>query len=255
MSGADLRAFYAEGYRKHRQGTEEPIEKDLLMQKARARLTLEWVAGQLPSVSRHLDLGSSSGSFLEAVRSRYACEAVGIEPGDGYRLHSRGRGLRVFPSWEALVGAREARFDLVSLLHVLEHLPDPVAALTLLRRDHMTPGGHLLIEVPNLAEHEALELSHLQAFTAASLRDAIQRAGFRVLRLRSHGSFRSPVLRLYITALALATGDGRAERAWPLAALRSRLGRLFGVAKRRFFTRYYPDWTWQSPERVTTGRL
>jgi hypothetical protein len=35
-----------------------------------------------------------------------------------------------------------------------------------------------------------------------------------------------------------------------MAALRSRLGRRIGVAKREFFTRHYPDWTWQSPDKV-----
>ena len=246
----ELAAFYAMGYRELRQGTEGPTAKDLAMQTARARLTVGLVDQQLRSVSRHLDLGSSSGALLEAVRDRFGAQGVGIEPGEVYRRHAVARGLRVFPSQAQLAEAGEAPFDLVTAMHVLEHLPDPIQTLANLRREHMNPEGFLLIEVPNLAEHEALELAHLHAFTRSSLKDTAGRAGFRVLWARCHGSFRSPVLRLYITLLAQPTHHPQVRRYPPFAARRSRLVRRIGVAKRRFFTRHFPDWTWQSPERV-----
>ena len=220
------------------------------MQTARARLTVGLVGHHLRLVSRHLDLGSSSGALLEAVRDRFRSQGVGIEPGEIYRRHAVARGLRVFPSQAQLVEAGEAPFDLVTAMHVLEHLPDPIQTLVDLRRQHMNPEGFLLIEVPNLAEHEALELAHLQAFTRSSLRDTAERAGFRVLWVRCHGSFRSPVLRLYITLLAQPANHAQVRRYPPFAARRSRLARSLGVAKRRFFTRHFPDWTWQSPERT-----
>jgi hypothetical protein len=107
-----------------------------------------------------------------------------------------------------------------------------------------------LVETPNLADHQAFELAHLHAFTSTSVRDAVRRAGFDVLWTRVHGGYRSPILRLYVTVLARASGTVSPHRYPPLASLRSRLGRRLGTAKREFFTRRYPDWTWQSPERV-----
>lgn len=250
MSRDELAAFYAMGYRELRQGTEGLTAKDLAMQKARARLTVGLVGQQLRWVSRHLDLGSSSGALLEAVHDRFGSQGVGIEPGEVYRRHAMGRGLRVFPSQAQLVEAGEAPFDLVTAMHVLEHLPDPTGTLAQLRDRHMKPGGFLLVEVPNLAEHQALELAHLQAFTESTLKDAVRRAGFQVVWSRSHGSFRSPILRLYITLLGRVADRPSASRYLPLAATRCRISRQIGVAKREFFTRRYPDWTWQSPERT-----
>jgi hypothetical protein len=252
-SDDELATYYASGYRAAQQGSEEPTEKDLLMQAARARLTVDLLGERLHHVARHLDLGSSSGALMQAMQGRFRCETVGVEPGQAYREHCRERGLRVFPSQADLQEAQEAAFDLVTAMHVLEHVPDPVGMLTSLRTERMTPGAYLVLEVPNLAEHAALEEAHLHAFTPSSLKDAVARAGFRILWARCHGGFRSPILRLYITLLAVRDDHPPAPRYLPWAAHRSRFARRFGEAKRRLLTRIYPDWTWQSPERVVVA--
>ncbi len=254
MTEDELRAFYARGYRSLRQDSESPTEKDLLMQAARATTTLGLIADRVRSVSRHLDVGSSSGALLEEFRRRFGCAPVGIEPGEVYRRYSQSRGLQVVASLDDLRRSAPDPFDLVTVMHVLEHVPDPVRMLARLRDEHMTPDGFLLLEVPNLIDHHAFELAHAHAFTASSLIDCVRRAGFREVWRRSHGSFRSPVLRLYITLLARAGAAPSTGRYFPFPALRNRLGRALGSAKRRFFTRHYPDWTWQSPEKVSAGR-
>jgi SAM-dependent methyltransferase len=254
MTENELRSFYARGYRSHRQDSESPTEKDLLMQVARATTTLGLVAARVGSVSRHLDVGSSSGALLEEFQRHFGCASVGVEPGEVYRLYSTSRGLQVVPSLDDLRESAADPFDLVSVMHVLEHVPDPIAMLARLRTEHMTPDGFLLLEVPNLTDHQAFELAHAHAFTVSSLRDCVRRAGFRELWTRTHGSFRSPILRLYITLLARVATGPSTQPPFPLPALRNRLGRAFGAAKRSFFTRYYPDWTWQSPEKVGAAR-
>ncbi len=58
----------------------------------------------------------------------------------------------------------EALFTLVGLIsmfHVLEHLPDPVGYLSALRQKFLEPDGWLLIEVPNLYAHDCFEVAHL----------------------------------------------------------------------------------------------
>lgn len=250
MGPEEVESFYAAAYRRLQQGTPDPIAKDLQAQAARAVVTVGLAGERLRGAARHLDIGSSSGALLEAFRDRIGCTGVGIEPGEAYRNFSRKRGLRVYRSREELAEAGEARFDVVTAMHVLEHVPEPVDALRTYRSNHMEPGSLLLVETPNLADHQAFELAHLHAFTAASLADAVGQAGFDVLWTRVHGGYRSPVLRLYITVLARASTEPSRRRVFPLAALRSRLGRRIGVAKREFFTRRYPDWTWQSPEKM-----
>jgi len=250
MDAGELESFYGQEYRPFVQATDEPTTKDLQVQAARARAALEMVRPASLQVTRHLDVGSSSGAVLLRFREAYGCAGVGIEPGETYRRFSQSQGLTVYPSLDSLSRAGEGRFDLVSLLHVLEHMPDPIATLRQLRDAWMAPGAILLVEVPNLIEHEALERAHLFGFTAATLGETVRQAGFRVSWRRTHGGFRSPVLKLYASLLARAeSGQARPVqvRSTPFGIkLRRRIGR----AKRRFFTRHFPDWTWQSPEET-----
>jgi SAM-dependent methyltransferase len=246
MGEEELNAFYQEGYRTLYQNSEQPTKKDLVMQQERATRALAMIQSNIQGVRRHLDIGSSSGELLITIQNVYGCESVGIEPGDVYRAYSERRDLEVYASLSALPMQIEP-FDLVSMMHVLEHLPNPVETLHDLLESHMTPGGYLLLEVPNLIEHEALEVAHPFGFTPATLRETVRQSGFEVLWTKTHGSFRSPVLNLYITLLAKSSrtpirSAPIRSKPWGISA-RRRLGKL----KRDLLTRFFPDWTWQSP--------
>jgi SAM-dependent methyltransferase len=247
MDDAELEQFYEREYRIQRQETEDPIKKDLQMQDARARAVLEMVQPHLPVVTRHLDIGNSSGALLQRFNEHYGCVNVGVEPGEAYRRFSKSQGLKVYPSLDALTEANEAPFDLISMLHVIEHVEDPIQTLLSLRESKMQPGGYLLLEVPNLIEHECLELSHLYAFTRSTLNAIVQQAGFRILWSKAHGSFRSPILNLYITLLAQAESDPRSIRTIHSSPIGTKTRRRLGKVKRDFFTSRFPDWTWQAP--------
>ena len=225
-----LTEFYAANYRVQVQGQEGPTSKDRWAQKRRASHLLDLARPAIPKVARHLDIGCSLGELLDAFRDRYQCESLGIEPGEAYRELGRRRGLNVFPGLESLPAEFRSRIDLISLAHVLEHLPEPVEFLRRVRRDWMVPGGHLIVEVPNLLCHPSLEPSHLTAFHAQSLRWTIEAAGFRAVRIKTHGRPHSRLLPLFVTVLAQAAGTGDfAERAGsPVRGLRLR--RRLGVS-------------------------
>lgn len=82
-----------------------------------------------------------------------------------------------------------ASCDIVVMWHVLEHLPDPVAALRQIA-EIVTPGGLILAAVPNFGSFEARLFSrrwysldaprHLIHFTPDTLRSAASRAGLTV---------------------------------------------------------------------------
>ncbi len=247
MDESELEQFYEREYRIQRQENENPIEKDLLMQDARARAVLEMVQPHLSTVTRHLDVGSSSGALLQRFQEQYECASTGVEPGEAYRHFSKSQGLMVYPSLDALTETDESPFDLISMMHVLEHVVDPVQTLRSLRESSMLPGGYILLEVPNLIEHESLELSHLYAFTRSTLRAVVQQAGFRVLWSKAHGSFRSPILKLFITLLAQSRDEAQSPPNIYSSPIGVKTRRRLGKYKRDFFTNRFPDWTWQAP--------
>ena len=150
MTEAEAAAFYAEEYRLLQEGSADPTARNMSVQNARAASLYDFVQPVLPAVSRHLDIGCSMGILLQHFQGAYHNQAVGVEPGEAHRAHARKQGLTVYATLEDLEKAGEARFDLVSMSHVLEHLPDPVGYLTHLRESVLAQDGRLLLEVPNL---------------------------------------------------------------------------------------------------------
>ncbi|MBN2556277.1 MAG: methyltransferase domain-containing protein [Anaerolineales bacterium] len=247
INDAFLQQFYARGYRTQVQGTEEITLKDLRIQAARARFQADFCHGVLGNVKRHLDIGSSSGQMLQAVSKAAGAHSVGVEPGEVYRESSQEKGLEVFPSLAAMAKAGTARFDLISLSHVLEHIPDFYAYLCSLRETWLVPGGYMLIEVPNLFGHQAFELTHMHAFSPGTLRLLMEGVGFHIMRVRTHGVPRSPILNLYITLLARAEGEAQPRESLrqlsPLTGLRRKMGMKFYDV----LTARLPAWTWKEP--------
>ncbi len=155
------------------------------------------IARRFGARGRVLDVGCGDGKLLVALA------AHGFD-GTGVELHSRvserlppGSDIRVFVGTLEQAAFPAASFRVVVLRHVLEHVHDPLATLTEVRRI-IAPGGGLVIAVPNLASWQArasrdawfhLDLPrHLFHFTPASLTRTLERTGFRVTRV-SHFSF------------------------------------------------------------------
>jgi SAM-dependent methyltransferase len=242
MTESELAAFYAAEYRRLYQGGEGPDAKDLAVQVGRAEALLAFCQARLAGVKRCLDIGCSAGSLLDAFQRAYGCQVVGVEPGAAYREYARGRGLDVVASLEDLPSTKPGRFDLISLAHVLEHLPDPVGYLANLRESLLEPGGWLLVEVPNLYAHDSFEVAHLVSYSAHTLRETLSQACFGILALEPHGRPRSRLLPLYLTVLARpvktpAPSQVRLEG-------NVRLKRWWGMTRRRLLSRIFPCQAW-----------
>ena len=203
-------AFYAETYRDIYQFSAEPTQKDLWVQEQRARHLVAFLTSQRMSApNRALDIGASAGVLLADYRSAFDCDVTGVEPGDAYRAYAEAKGMRMLPSIEALQSANPQKFDLVSLIHVLEHLVHPVETLGTIRKELLADDGCLLLEVPNFYAHDSYELAHLVCYTPHTLGQVVQQAGYRVLQVKAHGVPRSSLLNLYLTVLAVPLPQGQ----------------------------------------------
>ncbi len=144
-----------------------------------------------PPPGRLLDVGCGSGAYGAGLLA-LGWQVDGIEPDPEAAAQARRAGLRIqnCPLEQATLPS--AGYEVITLWHVLEHLDDPVAGLRHLY-PALRPGGLLIVETPNLAALMArltgpywfhLDLPrHRFHFTPASLRLALEQAGFRVQRL------------------------------------------------------------------------
>lgn len=141
---------------------------------------------------RYLDVGCGSGASLGVARA-LGWRGSGIETDVEAAARARAFTDDLYVG-DVLDAPFEAgRFDVVTAFHVLEHLPDPVAAVERML-GWLAPGGLLIVEVPNAgglgarlfgAAWSGLELPrHLSHFTPVTLSRLIDRAGGRVVRCR-----------------------------------------------------------------------
>lgn len=144
---------------------------------------LDWSRG----AGRILDYGAGDGRFAGALRER-GCDVVAIEPDASLREAIRARGVPVGKSLEVL---GDERFAAVYALRALERVEDETALLAALR-EHLAPGGRLLLCVPAFpilySERDARS-GCLRRYRRRGLEAAVQAAGFRVTRVRHLDSF------------------------------------------------------------------
>lgn len=75
------------------------------------------------------------------------------------------------------------KFDVITMLHSLEHIPNPVEILCELK-EKLTSDGILFIQVPNLNANpfDLLIADHCTHFDSKSLESAVIKAGFEVIK-------------------------------------------------------------------------
>ncbi|HWA91630.1 MAG TPA: class I SAM-dependent methyltransferase [Rhizomicrobium sp.] len=156
---------------------------------------LEIFEQHLPSSRRRLlDIGSGPGFFLQTAQAR-GWNVKGIEPSRQAAAHARGLGVAVVEGFfNEDTAPTLGRFDVVHLNNVLEHIPDPIALLSL-ARGLLEPGGLVCVNVPNdfspfqLAADAAAGTGewwlapphHLNYFDFDSLSALLERLGFDAL--------------------------------------------------------------------------
>jgi SAM-dependent methyltransferase len=169
----------------------------------------------LDPADRLLDVGCGDGTLLALAAASKFKHVYGVDVaqaviaradatcarilGDTHRVS-----LQVADINDRLPFAHEF-FDAVSAIAVVEHVFDPYACMSEIRRV-LKPGGQLVLEVPNLAwlprrldvlfghlpvtgDEEGWDGGHLHYFTFDTTRKLLTDGGFRVEQMASTGIF------------------------------------------------------------------
>jgi hypothetical protein len=141
MTQETLAKFYGDAYRQiYPEGNEE-VERSQRLCHALKDAKVEF--------DTHLDIGGANGAFVSLTRKEFGAESLGVD----------------FFTRDRAVG----KYDLVSSIHCLEHVLDPVAELAFIA-EHAA--RYVLIEVPPVGCTGAL--AHPLEFKPWTLRGLIQ---------------------------------------------------------------------------------
>lgn len=188
-----LTALYEEAYY-HSEASEQRGYARYAAEAENWRATFRDRLRLLPSGPRVLDVGAAAGFFVEQARQA-GRQAEGVEPSRWAAAYARDvLGVPVQTGTLQAAALPAEAFDLVTMWEVVEHLPEPAAALAEVHRV-LAPGGFLALSTPD-AESLAARLSgarwlgwrkvpeHLWFFGAHHLVRLLERAGFEVVSRR-----------------------------------------------------------------------
>jgi 2-polyprenyl-3-methyl-5-hydroxy-6-metoxy-1,4-benzoquinol methylase len=156
--------------------------------------TLKKHAKYLPAHgAKILDIGTAGGAFLDAAK-QFGYNAYGMEPSADLVARGKARGLQIEQGTVDSHTFAHGDFDMVCLWDVIEHLPDPKAALVEIRK-LLKPEGILLINFPDIGTWQAklagkrfwwILSVHLHHFTRKSVTDICSRTGFEAFHFQRY---------------------------------------------------------------------
>lgn len=158
---SDLENYYkSEAYISHSNTSKSFLDK--LYQRVR-KYTLKRKVSLINSFDvsgkKILDVGCGTGDFL-ATAQNDGWEVHGVEPSKEARIVSATKNIDALEDFSQL---KEDGFDVITLWHVLEHVPNLLTYIETLK-NKLKPDGVLLIAVPN---YKSFDAGHYKNYWAA----------------------------------------------------------------------------------------
>ena len=156
-----LPSYYeSEDYISHTDSKRTLFEKVYHLVKTNAlKNKVNLISKLIPQKGTVLDIGSGTGDFLMTAKNS-GWKIKGIEPNPKAKQIAVSKGV-VFE--DALENIADNSIDVITMWHVLEHVPNLDEQFTQLKRI-IKPNGYIIIAVPN---YKSFDAKHYAAFWAA----------------------------------------------------------------------------------------
>jgi len=136
-----------------------------------------------------LDVGAGTGDFLLGAKNG-GWQVCGMEPNATAIKKASEKGITLYPDFSQL---QNKKFNVITLWHVLEHLPNLEEQIQNLKK-HLTENGTLIIAVPNYKSFDAKWYKenwaaydvprHLWHFSRSSISKLFARHNMRVVKTK-----------------------------------------------------------------------
>jgi 2-polyprenyl-3-methyl-5-hydroxy-6-metoxy-1,4-benzoquinol methylase len=143
---------------------------------------------------RLLDVGSSTGLFLETVRETFPDWILtGVEASTPAAEMARGRnGVRIIQGMFEIAEGIPGGQDIITMLDLIEHVRSPLEIICKANQS-LKPGGVLVLTTPNIDSWTSklfrthwwsFRCMHTLYFSPLSMKQVLARGGFRVVKMR-----------------------------------------------------------------------
>jgi 2-polyprenyl-3-methyl-5-hydroxy-6-metoxy-1,4-benzoquinol methylase len=167
---------------------DQPYQDSSDARRAQMRVLLDLISTVRPQARTFLDIGAGTGLMVSEARAR-GLDAHGIEPSQWcVATAAASNHIELFQGTTTEWIGRLPRYDVVTLVDVIEHTTDPIGML----RDAtalLKPGGALLVVTPDVGSMAArmmgrwwwhYRVAHVGYFNRASMRRAMREVGLRL---------------------------------------------------------------------------
>lgn len=135
-----------------------------------------------------LDIGAGTGDFLVTGKAS-GWQICGIEPNENAKKLAISKGVSFENSLESI---ENQQFDIITMWHVLEHVPDVEYQIKQLKR-LLKPNGTIIIAVPNYKSYDASYYGkfwaaydvprHLWHFSKNSIEKLVSRENLKLVKI------------------------------------------------------------------------
>ncbi|MGW9684572.1 class I SAM-dependent methyltransferase [Flagellimonas sp. 2504JD1-5] len=148
----DLAPYYdSEAYISHTDSRSSLMDRLYqLVKRYSLKRKVQLVENQIIASKEVLDLGAGTGDFLIEAKAK-GLKISGVEPNEKARVNAANKGLQLVKEVKEI---KNRAFDVITLWHVLEHLPDLNAQLKELN-NLLDTNGTLIVAVPNYRSYDA----------------------------------------------------------------------------------------------------
>ena len=162
--------YYATEYREDYKQVFEPKLKHIYRAGNLALDRLGFLTKNNVASGKLLDVGAGGGEFTY-VSSQLGFDSTGIEPNIGYSNYAKDQYQANVKTGQ--LADVDGKFDVITMFHVMEHIPDPIKTFKKLY-DLLNEDGFLFIEVPNIESFSqspgnTFFKAHIHYFSAATL--------------------------------------------------------------------------------------
>ncbi len=186
----DLSRYYqSENYISHTDSKKGIFEKVYqIVKKFTISRKVSLIKKENKSAGKLLDIGAGTGEFLLAAK-KSNWEVLGVEPNEQARNLSEDKGVSLAENLELV---SDKNFDVITLWHVLEHLPNLQKDINLIH-SKLKKGGTLIIAVPNFKSYDAGYYKkywaafdvprHLWHFSRSGIKSLFEENGFTLKKV------------------------------------------------------------------------